>query len=164
MKLSRIFEPSDYYPASGEIILNCYPHNKSAMNLFSELLFNEREKFELLVNDLIAHEEATLKVNNIEIIFQISKRCLTISYIFEDDTSVSDMVIYDSLFNNNDPQTELFLALVKAACNAQLSKKSHQIILYNYPATAMYLNPGETLPIKEKLRALLKHPFFLRFR
>lgn len=164
MKLSRIFEPSNYYPAHGDVILHTYPHNKKAVELFSMMTFDNKEAHQEVVNQLLQSKEATLVTNEITIDFSIENRCLHFIYTFRSDLSVSDMVIYDSLFNNNDPETELFLAVTKAVCNAQLSKKPNQIILYNYPATAMYLNPDKKLPVKEKLRALLKHPFFLRFR
>jgi hypothetical protein len=164
MKLSRIFEPSNYYLAHGDVILHTYPHNKKAVELFSMMTFDNKEAHQEVVNQLLQSKEATLVTNEITIDFSIENRCLHIIYTFSSDLSVSDMVIYDSLFNNNDPETELFLAVTKSVCNAQLSKKSDQIILYSYPATAMYLNPDKKLPVKEKLRALLKRPFFLRFR
>ena len=164
MKLSRIFEPSNYYPAYGDVILNAYPHNKKAVELFSMLYFDNREKHKEVVNQLIKNNEATLVANDIAIDFTIENRCLHITYTFQSELSVSDMSVYDSLFNNNDPESELFLAITKAVCNAQLAKKPNQIILYNYPATAMYLNPEQPKPAKEKLRALLKHRFFYRFR
>lgn len=164
MKLSRIFEPKNYFPNVGEKILKPYPHNRKATDLFLELSFDNNEKHKEIVKQLLIEKVAEITVNNIAIIFTVSKRCLSITYFFENKLSVSDMVIYDSLFNNNNPQTELFLEITKAVCNAQLSKKPNQITVYNYPATAMYLNPDEPMPVKEKLRALLKRPFFLRFR
>ena len=164
MKLSRIFEPSNYYPAHGDVILNSYPHNKKAVELFSMLSFDNREEHEEVVKRLLNNKKATLMTNNITIDFSIKNRCLRITYTFPSELSVSDMYVYDSLFNNNDPEIELFLAVTKAVCNAQLSKKPNQIILYNYPATGIYLDPDQRKPIKEKLRALLKHPFFFRFR
>ena len=164
MKLSRLFEPSNYYPARGDVILNAYPHNKKAVELFSMLTFDNREEHEEIVKQLLNGKEATLVTNNISIDFSIENRCLHTTYTFESELSVSDMYVYDSLFNNNDPDTELFLAVTKAVCNSQLAKKPNQIILYNYPATAMYLDPEQPKPIKERLRALLKQPFFFRFR
>lgn len=164
MKLSRIFEPSNYYATHGDVILNTDPHNRKATYLFTEFAFKRRKELQKVVNKLIISNEAEIEENNIAIDFIIEGRCLIVIYTFESELSVSDMVIYDSLSNNNDPETELFLAVTKAVCNAQLSKKSDQIILYNYPATAMYLNPDKKLPVKEKLRALLKRPFFLRFK
>ena len=164
MKLSRIFEPSNYYPAHGDVILNADPHNKKAVELFSMLTFDHRDKHEKVVNQLLKSKKATIIADGISIDFSINNRCLRTTYTFESELSVSDMYVYDSLFNNNDPGTELFLAIIKAVCNAQLAKKPNQIIPYNYPATAMYLNPDKKLPVKEKLRALLKRPFFLRFR
>ncbi len=164
MKLSRIFEPKNYFPNVGEKILKPYPHNRKATALFLELSFDNKEQYEEFVRKLLAKKELGLSVNNIYITFSINKRCLITTYTFENELSVTDMVIYDSLFNNNNPQTELFLEITKAVCNAQLSKKPNQITVYSYPATAMYLNPDEPMPVKEKLRALLKRPFFLRFR
>ena len=164
MKLSRIFEPSNYFPANGDVILKPYPYNKKAVELFSMLTFDNKEAHEEVVNQLKKSHKATLVTNNITIEFSIRNRCLHVTYTFQSELSVSDMYVYDSLFNNNDPDTELFLAVTKAVCNARMAKKPNQIILYNYPATAMYLNPEESLPIKEKLRALLKLPFFFRFR
>jgi hypothetical protein len=164
MKLSRIFEPSNYFPAYGDVILKPYPYNKKAVELFSMLTFDNKEAHEEVVNQLKKSHKATLVTNNITIEFSIKNRCLHVTYTFQSELSVSDMYVYDSLFNNNDPDTELFLAVTKAVCNAQMAKKPNQIILYNYPATAMYLNPEESLPIKEKLRALLKLPLFHRFR
>ena len=164
MKLSRIFEPSNYFPAYGDVILKPYPYNKKAVELFSMLTFDNQEEHEKVVRELIECNQATLVANEILIQFTVKNRCLRVTYTFQSELSVSDMYVYDSLFNNNDPDTELFLAVTKAVCNAQMAKKPNQIILYNYPATAMYLNPEESLPIKEKLRALLKLPLFHRFR
>jgi hypothetical protein len=164
MKLSRIFEPTNYFPAYGDVILKPYPYNKKAVELFSMLTFDNQEEHEKVVRELIECNQATLVANEILIQFTVKNRCLRVTYTFQSELSVSDMYVYDSLFNNNDPDTELFLAVTKAVCNAQMAKKPNQIILYNYPATAMYLNPEESLPIKEKLRALLKLPLFHRFR
>jgi|DEB19_MinimDraft_3_1074340.scaffolds.fasta_scaffold33875_2 hypothetical protein len=164
MKLSRIFEPRNYFPAVGEKILKPYPYNKKAIDLFSELSFDNKEQYEELVGKLLAKKELGLSVNNIYITFSINKRCLITTYTFENELSVTDMVVYDSIFKNNSPQIELFFEITKAVCNAQLSKKPNQITIYNYPATAMYLNPDEPMPLKEKLRAFFKHAFFLRFK
>ncbi|MBU3643550.1 MAG: hypothetical protein FGM48_06475 [Candidatus Nanopelagicaceae bacterium] len=164
MKLSRILEPKNYLPSHGEKILKPYPHNKKAVDLFSKLSFDNKEQFEHLVKQLLIEKSAKVNVNNISITFTTANRCLSITYTFANELSVSDMVIYDSLFKDNNPQSELFFEITKAVCNAQLAKKPNQIIIYNYPATAMYLNPVDRLPIKEKVRALLKHPLFLRFR
>ena len=127
MKLSRLFEPSNYYPARGDVILNTYPHNKKAVELFSMLTFDNREEHEEVVKQLVNNKKATLVTNNISIDFSIENRCLHTTYTFESELSVSDMYVYDSLFNNNDPDTELFLA-VKQTTNGIIIKLSCHII------------------------------------
>ena len=141
-----------------------YSYSNSANDLFHEKIYEDYSRLETLVDALLANKVASIDSGAFKINFEISRKNLFTTYILPDGKELSSTHKYDSIFANNEPGLELYLAIAKAECNAQIASKTGELVLYSYPAVGFYMSEEEAGKLKFKLRQLAKHPFFYRFK
>ena len=141
-----------------------YSYSNSANDLFHEKIYEDNSRLETLVDALLANRVATIDSGAIKIKFEISRKNLRTTYLLPGGKELCSNHKYDSIFANNEPGLELYLAIAKAECNAQIAGKTGDLVLYSYPAVGFYVSEEEAGKLKFKLRQLAKHPFFYRFK
>lgn len=141
-----------------------YSYSNSANELFKEKIYEDNSRLENLVDTLLANRVASIDTGAIKINFEILRKNLLTTYLLCDGKELSSTHKYDSIFVNNEPGLELYLAIAKAECNAQIATKTGELVLYSYPAVGFYVSEEEAGKLKFKLRQLAKHQFFYRFK
>ena len=144
--------------------LDGYSYSNSANDLFHEKIYEDNSHIETLVDALLANKVAAIDSGTIKIKFEISRKNLLTTYLLPGGKELCSNHKYDSIFANNEPGLELYLAIAKAECNAQIAGRTGDLVLYSYPAVGFYVSEEEAGKLKFKLRQLAKHPILYRFK
>ena len=144
--------------------LDGYSYSNSANDLFHEKVYEDNSRLGNLVDALLANKVASIDSGAIKINFEISRKNLITTYLLPGGKELCSNHKYDSIFANNEPGLELYLAIAKAECNAQIAGKTGDLVLYSYPAVGFYVSEEEAGKLKFKLRQLAKHPILYKFK